>query len=73
MMMSSALAALLSAKGRTTLYSVGFAIIGLLGVYGVLSTEQQAAWAAVLLAALGMAPVVLTHITPDTPAVDEDV
>jgi drug/metabolite transporter (DMT)-like permease len=71
-MMSSVLEAVLSAKGRVTIYTTGFAIIGLLGVYGILNTQQQAAWAAVLLAALGMAPVVLTHITPDAPVVGDD-
>jgi hypothetical protein len=71
MMMSDVFKAVLSAKGRTTLYGVGFAIIGLLGVYGVLTSEQQAAWAAVLLATLGMGPVLFSHITPDSPKVNE--
>lgn len=70
--MSNALAAVLSAKGRTTIYGTGFAILGLLGVYGVLTTEQQAAWAAVLLAALGMGPVLFSHITPDAPVLKDD-
>lgn len=56
---------LLSAKGRVALYALGFAILGLLGLYGVLTTEQQAAWGAVLLAALSVATLVFTHITPD--------
>lgn len=70
--MSNVLQALLSAKGRTVIYGTGFAILGLLGVYGVLTTEQQAAWAAVLLAALGMGPVLFSHITPDAPKVDDE-
>lgn len=70
--MSSVLAAALSAKGRVGIYAFGFSVIGLLGVYGILNTEQQAAWAAVLLAALGMSPVVFSHITPDVPKVDAD-
>ena len=60
-----------SAQGRQWIYRVAVAVIALLGVYGVVKSDQAGAIVAVAAALLGVAgPVTaLRNLTPDP---DED-
>lgn len=42
-------------RNRRRLYELGLALIGVAGVYGLVSGEQAAAWSLVLAPLLGMA------------------
>lgn len=54
--------AALTAKRRKYAYRVAWALLSLLGVYGILNGEQIAAWAIMAAALLGMADA---HTNPD--------
>jgi hypothetical protein len=57
---------LMSARGRTAIYSVALAVIALLVGYQVLAEEQAPLWVALVTALLALAPATaLGHITPD--------
>lgn len=58
------LEALATPARRRWLYRISWAALALLGVYGVLSHEQLAAWALVAAAVLGVADA---HTDPTTP------
>lgn len=55
---------ILNPKTRQWLYRISWAGLGVLGIYGILTSEQLAAWALVAAAVLGVADA---HTDPTTP------
>lgn len=58
------LEALATPRRRKYLYKVSWSLLALLGVYGVLTGQQIAAWALLAAAILGIAD---SHTDPSTP------